>query len=65
MLQFLTVMGHNLILFFHNPCGFPIIHSVLAIGHMLLFFVLFAQFYLKAYSSKKAGGKRRLEQKSE
>jgi hypothetical protein len=53
MVQFLTVMGHSLILFFHNPCGFPLIHSVLAIGHMLLFFVLFMQFYLKAYSKKR------------
>jgi hypothetical protein len=43
MFQFLAVMSHSLILFFHNPCGFPLIHSALAIAHMLLFFVLFAQ----------------------
>jgi hypothetical protein len=53
MLQFVSVLGHSLILFFHNPCGYPVIHSALSIAHMALFFVLFAQFYLKAYSNKK------------
>jgi len=59
-IQFLTVMGHSLILFFHNPCGFPIVHSILAILHMLLFFVLFAQFYMKTYKKK---GSQRIEEK--
>ena len=62
MLQFLTVMCHSLILFFHNPCGFPVIHSVIAIGHMALFFILFAQFYLKAY---KKTDRKKVDTKSE
>nr|WDS84449.1 elongation of very long chain fatty acids protein 8 [Apocyclops royi] len=53
MTQFVTVLAHSLILFVDNPCGFPVIHSALSIGHMALFFVLFAQFYTKAYSTKK------------
>ena len=53
MLQFVAVLGHSMILFFHNPCGYPVIHSALSIAHMALFFVLFAQFYLRAYSNKR------------
>lgn len=52
MLQFTIVLGHSLLLAYDNPCGFPVVQSVISSAHMILFFILFLQFYAKAYKKK-------------
>lgn len=52
MVQFWLVFSHSALLLFTNPCGFPGYFSLFAAAHMALFFVLFAQFYTKAYTAK-------------
>lgn len=52
MIQFVSVAGHSLLLAFNNDCGFPVIQSVISSAHMILFFILFMQFYIKAYQKK-------------
>lgn len=49
LLQFVTIILHSTLLFFYNPCGFPIVHSVLIIVLMSIFFLFFVNFYLKTF----------------
>jgi hypothetical protein len=57
MVQFVTVLGHSLLLAYDNECGFPAIQSVISSAHMILFFILFLQFYAKAYKKTSASRK--------
>lgn len=52
MFQFFTVTCHSLLLAWDNSCGFPVVQSMITSSFMVLFFVLFAQFYIRAYSQK-------------
>ena len=52
LLQFAILICHSSILFFYNPCGFPIIHSILMVSLMSIFFVLFVDFYFQSYKKK-------------
>ncbi len=52
LVQFASVLGHSCLLVFNNDCGYPIIHSAISSAHMIMFFVLFMQFYSRAYSKK-------------
>ncbi len=53
MFQFCCVFGHSLLLAYDNSCGFPVVQSVISSAHMILFFILFMQFYLRAYKKSK------------
>ncbi len=54
MFQFFTVLGHSLLLGINNDCGFPVVQSIISSAHMITFFILFAQFYARAYKKKPA-----------
>lgn len=61
MVQFVTVCLHSLQLAFNNDCGFPVVQSVISSSFMILFFILFMQFYIRSYSA--ANNKRKLNAK--
>ena len=49
MAQFVAVMVHAFQLLFYEDCGFPREFAYYIGSHAILFFVLFANFYFKAY----------------
>ena len=60
MIQFVGIMAHGFQLLFYEKCGFPWQISYYIGAHAVMFFILFAQFYVDAYfkkSSKKKEGK--------
>lgn len=61
MIQFSIVVGHSCLLLFKNDCGYPIAQSAITTGFMIMFLVLFGQFYSKSYKEK--GNVKNLEEK--
>ena len=55
MIQFVGIMVHGFQLLFYEDCGFPWQISYYIGAHAVMFFFLFAQFYVQAYFKK--GGK--------
>ena len=53
MVQFGVVLIHAFQLIFHNPCNYPMAFVYWIGAHCVLFLVLFASFYRKAYSERK------------
>ena len=58
MIQFALVFVHNMQLLFVEDCGYPKEHAYALMALATFFFVLFAQFYVKAYSGGDAGEKK-------
>ncbi|TRY79697.1 hypothetical protein TCAL_08329 [Tigriopus californicus] len=54
MFQFVSVTLHSLQLAFSNECNFPVYQSMISSGFMVLFFILFMQFYFRNYKKKTA-----------
>ena len=52
MIQFIIIFFHSIQLFVKNDCNYPLGMSYFIAAHAVLFFVLFAHFYLKAYLTK-------------
>ena len=52
MIQFVGIMIHGFQLLFYAECGFPWQISYYIGAHAVMFFGLFAQFYVKAYFRK-------------
>jgi elongation of very long chain fatty acids protein 7 len=50
MIQFIAVIVHALQLLFRNPCNYPVFFSYLVLPMAVMFLVLFASFYRKAYN---------------
>nr|ACO14746.1 Elongation of very long chain fatty acids protein AAEL008004 [Caligus clemensi] len=61
MIQFILIMVHGFQLIFYDDCSFPYQFSYYIGAHAILFFVLFLDFYIKAYVSNK--GKKHGERK--
>jgi len=58
LLQFVAIWLHSGQLFFDNSCGFPIVIATAINVFSVIFFVLFMQYYLKAFlSGRKPGGR--------
>nr|ACO10630.1 Elongation of very long chain fatty acids protein AAEL008004 [Caligus rogercresseyi] len=55
MIQFIMIMIHGLQLIFYDDCPFPYQFSYYIGAHAILFFILFLDFYIKAYVNKKGG----------
>ena len=51
MTQFVLIFVHESQLFIENDCNYPMGIAYLIAAHTVLFFILFAQFYIKAYST--------------
>lgn len=49
MFQFIGIMVHGFQLAFYDDCDFPWQLSIYIGAHAVLFFILFAQFYIQAY----------------
>ena len=52
-MQFVTIMVHEFQLLFYDDCDIPWQYPVYIGVHVILFFILFAQFYAREYFSKK------------
>ena len=61
MFQFVTVLGHSLLLAYDNSCNFPVVQSIISSAHMIMFFFLFMQFYIRAYNKPKAAVAKKAE----
>eukprot|EP00096_Caligus_rogercresseyi_P013100 TRINITY_DN5756_c1_g1_i1.p1 TRINITY_DN5756_c1_g1~~TRINITY_DN5756_c1_g1_i1.p1 ORF type:complete len:288 (+),score=60.33 TRINITY_DN5756_c1_g1_i1:336-1199(+) len=55
MIQFIMIMIHGFQLIFYDDCPFPYQFSYYIGAHAILFFILFLDFYIKAYVNKKGG----------
>lgn len=53
MIQFILIFVHSIQLFVQNDCNYPLGMSYFIAAHAVLFFILFANFYLKAYLTKR------------
>jgi elongation of very long chain fatty acids protein 7 len=53
MIQFVAVLGHSCLLLINNDCGYPIAQSAISSANMIMFFIMFGQFYSKNYTKKK------------
>ena len=52
LLQFIALYLHSAQLFFDNSCGYPIIFGYAINIYSIIFFILFMDYYLKAYRGK-------------
>ena len=52
MIQFILIFIHEFQLFYKNDCDYPMGLSYFIAANAVIFFILFAHFYLKAYLSK-------------
>ena len=52
MVQFIGIMVHGFQLVLYDDCDFPWQFSYCIGAHAVMFFVLFSQFYIRAYLSK-------------
>ena len=56
MIQFVLIFIHEFQLFYKNDCDYPMGLAYFIAAQSVLFFILFANFYLKAYLSKQKKG---------
>lgn len=56
MIQFIGIMVHGFQLVFYDDCDFPWQFSYYIGAHAVMFFILFAQFYVRAYLTPKPKG---------
>jgi len=54
MIQFIMIFIHEFQLFYKNECDYPMGISYFIAGQAVLFFILFANFYIKSYLSKRS-----------
>ena len=52
MIQFVLIFIHEFQLFYKNECDYPMGLAYFIAINAVIFFVLFANFYLKAYRSR-------------
>ena len=52
MIQFVLIFVHEFQLFYKNDCDYPMGLAYFIAANAILFFILFANFYLKSYLSK-------------
>ena len=53
MIQFIGIMVHGFQLVFYDDCDFPWQFAYYIGAHAVMFFILFSQFYIQAYLTKK------------
>ena len=53
LVQFVAIMVHEFQLLFYDDCDFPWQYPIYIGVHVIIFFILFAQFYVREYFSKK------------
>jgi len=56
MIQFVLIFIHEFQLFYKNDCDYPMGLAYFIAAQSVLFFILFANFYLNAYLSKQKKG---------
>ena len=56
MIQFVGIMVHGFQLVLYDDCDFPWQFSYFIGAHAVMFFFLFAQFYVRAYLTPKPKG---------
>ena len=57
MIQFVLIMVHGFQLVFYDDCDFPWQFAYYIGAHAILFFILFSEFYVKNYLTKKKSKK--------
>jgi elongation of very long chain fatty acids protein 7 len=57
MVQFVGIMVHGFQLVFYKDCDFPNAFAYYIAAHAVMFFILFSQFYIKSYLTKRPTAK--------
>jgi len=65
MIQFIMIFIHEFQLFYKNECDYPMGISYFIACQAVVFFILFANFYIKSYLSKRSSTKGDDQKKSE
>lgn len=64
MIQFIAIFIHGSQLLIRNDCNYPTAFGYFIAAHAVLFFILFAQFYIREYLDREKS-KQRIKEKSE